>query len=415
VNRLSTRLLLAMLVVALVALLAVPVATSLADRAVLATLPEAYRDRVRADTPPLPLTLRWWLESRRPAIRQAPVPPAALDDAARLRNEVERLVTFVGDSRAARRDATAIGALVALLVGVALAAWLSRSIARPIAAVSAASSELAAGRFGTRVELPRRSSQPEETRALTDGFNAMSEAIERYEGERKAMVADVAHELRTPLAAMRLRLEALEDGLVPLSADEVRRLRGHTDLLARLVDDLRLLSLADAGRLTLEPVVVDLRAWLAQASEAARDGLRARGIGLAVDAPAGPLRLRVDPQRMTQVLHNLIDNAARYAPEDGEVEVSLAANAEEVRLTVRDRGPGIPEGELATIFDRFVTGARRDQRGAAGSGLGLAIVRTLVELHGGRVEVRNLPMTEGGGAAFVVVLPRIDTEGNAGD
>jgi len=411
-NRLSTRLLLAMVVVALVALLAVPVATTLADRAVLATLPEVYRVRVQADTP-LPLTLRWWLAGRRPAIRPAPVPPGAADDPARLQVEVERLVTFVGDSRAARRDATIAGALVALLVGVALAAWLSRSIARPIAAVSAASSELAAGRFGTRVELPRRGSQPEETRALTDGFNAMSEAIERYEGERKAMVADVAHELRTPLAAMRLRLEALEDGLVPLSPDEVRRLRGHTDLLARLVDDLRLLSLADAGRLTLEPVVVDLGAWLAQATEAARDGLRARGIGLVVNGPSEPVSLRVDPQRLRQMLHNLIDNAARYAPQESAVEVSLAADTEEARLTVRDRGPGIPRHELDTIFDRFVTGARRDERGASGSGLGLAIVRTLAGLHGGRVEVRNLAMGEGGGAAFTVVLPRAAAGGAA--
>lgn len=403
-NRLSTRLLLAMVVVALVSLLAVPVATTLADRAALATLPEVYRVRVQADTP-MPGTLRWWLANRRPAIRPAALPPGASGDPARLQAEVERLVTFVGDSAAARRDATVVGVLVALLLGVALAAWLSRSIARPIAAVSAASSELAAGRFGTRVELPRRATQPLETRALTDGFNAMSEAIERYEGERKAMVADVAHELRTPLAAMRLRLEALEDGLVPFSQDEVRRLRGHTDLLARLVDDLRLLSLADAGRLTLEPVDIDLGDWLEEAAEAARDGLRPRGVGLAVRGPSAPVAVRVDPQRMTQVLHNLIDNAARYAPEGTDVEVAVAAT-DEVRLTVRDRGPGVPEHEIDVIFDRFVRGLRRDERGSTGSGLGLAIVRTLVDLHGGRVEVRNLAATEGGGAAFTVVLPR---------
>jgi len=412
VNRLSTRLLLAMVVVALVSLLAVPVATMLADRAALATLPEVYRVRVQADTP-LPGTLRWWLANRRPAIRPSALPPGAVNDPERLQVEVERLVTFVGDSRAARRDATIVGALVALLLGVALAAWLSRSIARPIAAVSAASSELAAGRFGTRVELLRRASQPEETRALTDGFNAMSEAIERYEGERKAMVADVAHELRTPLAAMRLRLEALEDGLVPLSQDEVRRLRGHTDLLARLVDDLRLLSLADAGRLTLEPVSVDLGTWLAAATDAARDGLRPRGVGLRVQGPSAPVTVRMDPQRMTQVLHNLIDNAARYAPEGTDVEAAVATAGGEVRLTVRDRGAGVPAGDLDTIFDRFVRGARRDERGGSGSGLGLAIVRTLVALHGGRVEARNLPAAEGGGAAFTVSLPRVPGAGPA--
>ena len=404
-NRLSVRLLLAMLLVALVSLLAVPVATSLADRAALATLPEVYRLRVQADTP-LPGTLRWWLASRRPVIRPAAVPPGAVDDPARLRVEVERLVTFVGDSRAARRDASIAGVVVALLLGVALAAWLSRSIARPIAAVSAASSQLAAGRFGTRVELPRRSTQPDETLALTDGFNAMSAAIERYEGERKAMVADVAHELRTPLAAMRLRLEAMEDGLVPLGVDEVRRLRGHTDLLARLIDDLRLLSLADAGRLTLMPAEVELGAWLEEATEAARDGLRSRGVDVGVTPPAAPAVVRFDPQRMTQVLHNLIDNAARFTPEGSSIEVTAVVDADATCLSVRDRGPGVPEDQADTIFERFVQGRRRDERGVGGSGLGLAIVRTLVELHAGAVTVRNLSAAEGGGAVFTVALPR---------
>ena len=409
-NRLSTRLLLAMLVVAFVSLLAVPVATTLADRVALDTLPESYRVRLQA-TVPEPWMLRSWLLGRRPALRPGVVPPGVGDDPARLRVEVERLVTFVGDSRAARREATLMAVVAALLVSAGLAAWLSRSIARPIAAVSAASSELAAGRFGARVDLPNRAAQPLETRALTDGFNAMSAAIERYEGERKAMLADVAHELRTPLAAMRLRLEALADGLVPLSPAEVALLRSHTDLLARLVDDLRLLTLADAGHLTLTEVEVDLGDWLRDAADAARGVLGRRGVGLTATGPTPPARSRLDPQRMTQVLHNLLDNAARYAPEGSTVEVAAETDARETRITVRDRGPGVPEDELGTIFDRFVQGRRRDERGQMGSGLGLAIVRTLVALHGGRVEVRNLPEASGGGAAFGVVLPRQRPEG----
>lgn len=403
-NRLATRIALAMVVVALVSLSAIPTALTLADRATLATLPETYRVRVQA-TAPRPWTLGYWITVRRQAAR--PPPMAGMpSDAARLSAEVDRLVAFVSDSRTARVEATAIAVVVALLTSVALAFWLARGIARPIAAVTAASSALAGGRFGARVSLPRAASQPRETRELTDNFNIMSEALEHYEAERKAMVADVAHELRTPLAAMRLRLEALEDGLVAFDAAEARGLRGQVDLLSRLVDDLRLLSLADAGRLTLAPAEVDLNDWARRAVDDARAAWGLRGLHLAYAGPDGPVPLRADAQRLAQVLHNLLDNASRYAPDGSTVDVVVAADGDEARLEVRDRGPGVPEDELGTIFERFVRGRRRDVRGAGGSGLGLAIVRTLADLHGGRVSVRNLPPADGGGAVFTVHLPR---------
>ena len=119
-----------------------------------------------------------------------------------------------------------------------------------------------------------------------------------------------------------------------------------------------------------------------------------------------PVALRADPQRLAQVLQSLLANAAAFSPEGGVVEVRAEADAAEVRIGVRDHGPGVPADELDTIFERFVQGRRRDERGAGGTGLGLAIVRTLVGLHGGRVTVRNLPMVEGGGAEFMVALPR---------
>jgi two-component system, OmpR family, sensor histidine kinase BaeS len=402
VNRLAARLLLAMLAVALVALLAVPVAVAVAERATLAALPPAFRARVET-VDPAPFVARWRLDRRVEVVR--PLPGGA-GDAATLRSDVERLFAFVSDSRAARREAIAIAVGLSLAVGAALAVALSRSIARPIAAVSAATSELAAGRFGVRVALPRYADQPDETRALSDGFNAMAAAIERYEGERKAMVADVAHELRTPLAAMRMRLEALADGLVPFEPAEVELLRSQTDLMGRLIDDLRLLSLADAGRLTLEPTVVDVGPWLARTVEAARPGLEALGVRVEVAPPDPPVALRADPQRLAQILQNLLANAAAFSPQGAVVEVRAESDAAEVRIGVRDRGPGVPPDELDTIFERFVQGRRRDERGTGGTGLGLAIVRTLVGLHGGRVTVRNLPMVDGGGAEFTVVLPQ---------
>jgi two-component system, OmpR family, sensor histidine kinase BaeS len=401
VNRLRTRLLVAMLVVAAVSLLAVPVAVTYAERTALAALPAGLRARVET-VAPAPFATRWRPDERRPPLRPTAV---VAEDPVGLRADADRLFAFVSDSRAARREAIFLAVGVALLVGVALALWLSRGIARPLAAVSVATTELAAGRFGVRVNLPRPDRLPAETRALSEGFNAMSAAIERYEGERKAMLADVAHELRTPLAAMRLRLEALADGLVPFERGEVELLQTHVDLMGRLIDDLRLLSLADAGRLALATSDVDLGGWLQRVTDAARPSLERRGVGLTVERPATAVTLRADPQRLAQVLHNLLDNAARYAPVGSSVEVAAVTGADEVQLRVRDRGPGVPMDELATIFERFVQGQRRDERGAGGTGLGLAIVRTLAGLHGGRVAARNLPASEGGGAEFAVTLP----------
>lgn len=401
-NRLAARLLIAMLAVALIALLAVPIAVAVAERAALAALPPVFRARVETVNP-APFGARWRLDRRVDVARAL---TGSQGDTATLRSDVERLLAFVSDSRAARREAIGIGVALSLAVGVTLAVVLSRSIARPIAAVSAATSELAAGRFGVRVALPRYADQPDETRALSDGFNAMAEALERYEGERKAMAADVAHELRTPLAAMQLRLEALADGLVPFGPAEVELLRSHTDLMGRLIDDLRLLSLADAGRLTLEPTEVDVGPWLTRTVAAVRPGLDAKGVRFAVTPLDPPATLLADPQRLAQVLQNLLANAAGFSPEGGVVEVWAEADAAEVRIGVRDRGPGVPADELDTIFERFVQGRRRDERGAAGTGLGLAIVRTLVGMQGGRVTVRNLPASEGGGAEFMVALPR---------
>jgi two-component system, OmpR family, sensor histidine kinase BaeS len=400
-NRLATRLVLATLTVALIALAAVPVATHLADQAVLATLPDGVRLRLYAVTPTA-WVVRWW---ERP-LRRAPHRPlhpglmAGSDPIA----DVDALLGALADSRAARRDATLLAIAVAVLAGVALATTLARAIARPIAAVSDATSRLAAGEFGTRVTLDHPHRHPRETRELAEGFNAMSAAIERYESERSAMIADVAHELRTPLAAMRLRLEAIHDGIVPLTPDEITLLGRHTDLLARLVDDLRLLSQADAGRLPLALASVDASAWLRDAVAAARDALDRAGIAIAVAPPPHDTRVVIDPQRFTQILHNLLDNAARFAPAGSTVDVTLRLDGATFALIVRDRGPGIDAGNLATIFERFTQGRRRDLRG---SGLGLAIVRTLAALHGGDATARNLPADQGGGAEFTVAIPRL--------
>jgi signal transduction histidine kinase len=395
VNRLGPRILLAMLAVALVSLSVVPIAQIVAERATLAQLPTAFRERVLEETRPQPF---FGGPHRAPGMIEDRVPGPGDPT---LRQEVARLFVLLGDFRTAQRRAVIGGVAVALVVCLALAWWLSRTIARPLEAVSDGASQLARGALGTRVDLPGRRFQPVETRELADDFNAMAASLEGLEGERRAMIADIAHELRTPLAALSMRLDAIQDGLVAFDRAEVALLRRHADLLARLIDDLRLLSLADAGRLRLAMQRMDLGAWLPRAASSYDQAVTRGGAELEVVVPPHPVPVRADPQRLQQILQNLLDNAGKVTPEGGTVTVSIEAERDRAVLRVRDEGPGIPEDELDTIFERFVQGRRRDAAGNAGSGLGLAIVRTLVRLHGGAVAARNWER----GAEMTVRLP----------
>ena len=399
-----------MLVVAVVSLVVVPLAQLIAERMTFAQLPQEFRDSVILRTQPPPMFGR---DPNDPGggdtSEHSPGPGPMASDADRdgaevsgLREENQRLFTLFGDLRAMQRRAGFIGVTLALVLCTALALWISRTIARPLEAVSRASSEVARGELSTRVA-PLGPWQPYETHALANGFNAMAISLERLEGERRAMIADIAHELRTPLAAMSMRLEALEDGLVPFESAEIELLQGHIRLLSRLIDDLRLLSLADAGRLTLDLEEIDLVPWLKQTVRANEDTVREPGVRLRLSIEATRATVTADGQRLRQVLQNLIDNAAKATPNGGTIEVALNVDATRAIVSVRDEGPGIPEEELDTIFQRFVQGRRRDT-GVQGSGLGLAIVRTLVTLHGGEVTAGNR-VTVPHGAEFLVTLP----------
>ena len=402
-NRLGSRILLAMLAVALVSLSVVPIAQVIAERATLAQLPTAFRERVLEETRPRALLG----EPRRPqdVLEDRLFGPGMAGDAPMLRQEVARLFLLLEDFRTAQRRAVIGGVAVALIMCLALAWWLSRTIARPLEAVSDGASQLARGALGTRVELPGRRFQPVETRDLADDFNAMAASLESLEGERRAMIADIAHELRTPLAALGMRLDAIQDGLVGFDAAEVALLRRHADLMARLIDDLRLLSLADAGRLRLDMERIDLGGWLPRAASSYEHAVARAGADLEVSVPPEPVFVRADRQRLQQILQNLLDNAARVTPDGGTVAVSLGVEDGHAVLRVRDEGPGIPAEDLDAIFERFVQGRRRDALGPSGSGLGLAIVRTLARLHDGTVTARNLEV----GAELAMRLP-LDSE-----
>lgn len=301
------------------------------------------------------------------------------------------------------------GLALAVAASGGLAWWLARGLARPIEAVGDAASALASGDLRTRVPAPATGfSASAEVIGLTEHFNRMAATLERNEAERQTMVADVAHELRTPITAMALRLEALRDGLAPFDAAEVERLSRQTELLHRLVEDLRTLSLADADRLALRRDSVDLRQLaLAVRDEFAPLAAR-RGITIEVrerEQPSKGAAVTVvgDADRLHQVFGNLLDNALRASPAGGVIRVSVLPDGEGVTLKVRDEGPGFASEDLAHVFERFRQGerGRRDLRGR--SGLGLAIVRTLVMLHGGQVEARN---HAAGGAEVCIRIPR---------
>ncbi|RIH81794.1 Signal transduction histidine-protein kinase BaeS [Meiothermus luteus] len=292
-----------------------------------------------------------------------------------------------------------IASLVATLLGVLVALVFARRMAQPIEAISEAAGRLAQGDLSARAPVPRGE---DEVARLARNFNHMAASLERLEAERKAMIADIAHELRTPLTVMQGRLEAIQDGVMPLEMAEVDRLHHQTQLLSRLVEDLRTLSLADAGRLNLVLRELDLAEHVRRLAHTFQAALEAKRIELELRLPAQPILVQADADRLAQVVTNLMTNALAHTPAGGRIVLEVAAQAAHAVLRIRDSGPGIPEEALGRVFDRFYRAEASRSRSTGGSGLGLAIVKALVELHGGWVGARNHPE---GGALFELCLP----------
>lgn len=305
-----------------------------------------------------------------------------------------------------RRAATLVGSvLLAVALAAVLAIILARSISRPIREVASAADRVAAGDLSVRVPVSRPSaSERDETARLGRSFNVMADGLERLERQRRDMVADVAHELRTPLTVLRGRLEALEDGVIPFDQSEVTDMHAQVLVLARLVEDLRVLSLADSGKLTLDLRTVDL-AELARSVVGAYQLHAVEKEISVVASGAEPVLVRADRERMLQVLGNLVDNAVRHTPAGGTVTVTSSLDGSAARVSVVDTGAGIPAAEREKLFDRFYRADESRTRAAGGSGLGLAIVKAIVDLHGGTVTINA---NEGAGTEVEVTLPAGD-------
>ncbi len=309
----------------------------------------------------------------------------------------------VADRAFGRALATIVvtGSLAAVGVALVVAVFVARRLVRPLGELTAAANHLAAGQAHEPIALPQEAELAELARA----FNRMAAELERQEQLRRQMVADIAHELRTPLSVLRLQVESIEDGLVAASPASVGALGGEIDLLGRLVDDLRLLSLADAGQLSLSLQAVSPNEALAAVARAAAPRARQCGLRLSVEEAGALPAVRADPQRLAQILGNLVENALRYTPSGGEVVLRARLKGgpgQGVTFEVQDSGPGIPTAEQPHIFERFYRTDRARTRESGGSGLGLAIVQRLAIAQGGEVAVESAP---GHGATFRLSLP----------
>jgi two-component system sensor histidine kinase BaeS len=290
-------------------------------------------------------------------------------------------------------------AVAALIVAFVVALFTSRWLTSPIVRLSTVARAFARGDRTVRPTAQDMNS-PTELGDLARAFDAAADDVARSEAARRRLSADVAHELRTPLAALQAGLEELEDGLVPPTPENLGALHQQAVRLGRIVEDLAVLSAAETAAFSLRRESVDLASLVEDAVTAARPAFSARGIAITSDEPA-PVNVLGDVDRLHQAVGNLLSNAARYCRPGDDVRVSVTASAREAFVTVHDTGPGIPPEDLPYVFDRMWRGGAPAP--GTGSGIGLAVVRELTEAHGGSVSVSSDGAT---GTTFTITLPR---------
>jgi two-component system sensor histidine kinase BaeS len=293
----------------------------------------------------------------------------------------------------------AVASLAAVLLAALAAALLSRTFLAPARAISAASHRLAAGELDARVDVRAA----DEFGRLADDFNLLARTLQSNEEMRRRMMADVAHELRTPLAIIRAELDAVEDGVRALGPETVASLQAETRALGKLVDDLYQLSLSDLGALDYRREDLDLRARVDAALQPLHERCAAAGLTLdATGVDGKPLPVHGDPDRLGQLVTNLAENALRYTDAPGRIEVAARREDGYAVLEISDSAPGVPDDALPRLFERFFRAEGSRSRASGGTGLGLAICRNIVEAHGGTIAASNSRL---GGVTITVRLP----------
>ncbi len=293
--------------------------------------------------------------------------------------------------------ATLYGALGAVGLALLLAALLGRTIARPVQELTEATQIIAQGKLGHQVPVRTK----DEIGRLAESFNQMSADLAESVQQRRQMTADIAHDLRTPLSVIMGYTESLSDGKFKGSPEIYGIMHKETQHLNRLIDDLRTLSLADAGELPLTRRLVAPGELLGRIAESHQVQAQQKGISLVMEAAEDLPLINIDPDRMVQVLGNLVNNAIRFTPENGEIRLTAVATSDQLQFNVKDTGPGIAPTDLPHIFNRFYKGDSSRQHNSE-SGLGLAIARSIVEAHGGRIGAAS---DANQGTTFTITLP----------
>ena len=297
------------------------------------------------------------------------------------------------------RNSLWIAALVAILTGVGLGYFFSRLISGPMRQLTLAARKVATGDFSQRVS----TKTDDEIGEVSVAFNTMAEQLEVKEKSRRQLLADIAHELRNPLSIIQGNLEAWLDGVITPAPDQMASVYDETVLLSRLVTDLRDLSLAEAGQLKLYQKATELGEFIFTEITGVQNRCQEKQISINAELPTGLPLVLIDRDRIRQVLHNLVDNALRYTPAGGAIEIGADyAKPGWVTVSVSDTGAGIARKDLPHIFDHFYKADRSRKRGYGGAGIGLAMVKRVVELHGGTVWVKS---RKGKGTTFYFTLP----------
>lgn len=288
-----------------------------------------------------------------------------------------------------------IGAVIALFLGI----FLSRTITRPIRELTRATHAVSEGDLDQKVQIRSK----DELGELGKAFNKMSAELSRSINTRKQMTADIAHELRTPLSLILGHAEAVHDGVLPPTEENFEIIREEAERLDHLVNDLRTLSLADAGELSINLQSIEPGQLLQEVASLYQVQAQKKNIKLDLEIASPLPRLEVDPGRMTQVLTNILDNATRHTPEGGHITLSASQVNDMVELSIQDSGPGLSPEDIERIFERFYRADPSRQREDGGSGLGLAIAKSIVQTHNGQLSAES---EAGQGLKIKISLPQ---------
>lgn len=320
-----------------------------------------------------------------------------------LLSDMGMMITRGNESKLVDRvnRAAIIAGLFTAILSLIIVSFLAYGLLKPVHELTLATERIAEGDLSQRVPVHGN----DELATLGSAFNRMADSLENAENNRRAMTADIAHELRNPLAVQRANLEAMQDGIYDLTPQNLQPLIDQNLMLTRLVEDLRTLALADANQLELTRVDTDFPALVKRVLERFQSPANEKQISLQLISASDCPPLSLDPLRIEQILVNLLSNALRFSPSSGKIDLEITCSNQAIRLDVHDSGPGIPDEALPHIFQRFYRVDKARSRAEGGSGLGLSIARKIAEAHGGSLTAANYPH---GGAVISLSLPIIN-------